>query len=117
MPCWRILPVCDDKVYSEIINDAPFALGRLRSLGRCKGRMFFSQQIGKEGEGGEMYVKPVARALLVVWPSPAAAAIAAGVWHGEGRSGCFKTSFTFLFLSFEYTVIIRADYGNLVKEF
>ena len=55
--------------------------------------------------------------LLVVWPSPAAAAIAAGVWHGEGRSGCFKTSFTFLFLSFEYTVIIRADYGNLVKEF
>ena len=31
--------------------------------------------------------------------------------------GCFKTSFTFLFLSFEYTVIIRADYGNLVKEF
>lgn len=40
--CWRILPVCDDKVYSEIINDAPFALGRLRSLGRCKGRMFFS---------------------------------------------------------------------------
>ena len=56
-------------------------------------------------------------ALLVVWPSPAAAAIAAGVWHGEGRSECFKTSFTFLFLSFEYTVIIRADYGNLVKEF
>ena len=62
-----------------------------------------------------MYVKPVARHCWL--SSPAAAAIAAGVWHGEGRSGCFKTSFTFLFLSFEYTVIIRADYGNLVKEF
>ena len=54
-----------------------------------------------------MYVKPVARHC---W-------LSGGVWHGEGRSGCFKTSFTFLFLSFEYTVIIRADYGNLVKEF
>ena len=66
-----------------------------------------------------MYVKAGCPALWVVWPSPAAAAIAAGVWHGEGRSECFKTSFTFtfLFLSFEYTVIIREDYGNLVKEF
>ena len=117
MPCWRILPVCDDKVYSEIINDAPFALGRLRSLGRCKGRMFFFVTNWKGRRRRRNVCKAGCPALLVVWPSPAAAAIAAGVWHGEGRSGCFKTSFTFLFFSFEYTVIIRADYGNLVKEF
>ena len=98
-------------------NDAPFALGRLRSLGRCKGRMFFFVTNWKGRRRRRNVCKAGCPALLVVWPSPAAAAIAAGVWHGEGRSGCFKTSFTFLFLSFEYTVIIRADYGNLVKEF
>ena len=101
----------------EDVNDAPFALGRLRSLGRCKGRMFFFVTNWKGRRRRRNVCKAGCPALLVVWPSPAAAAIAAGVWHGEGRSGCFKTSFTFLFLSFEYTVIIRADYGNLVKEF
>lgn len=63
-----------------------------------------------------MYVKPVARHC---WLS--------GLRRRPLRllraSGMAKdavdvlTSFTFLFLSFEYTVIIRADYGNLVKEF
>ena len=64
-----------------------------------------------------MYVKPVVRHCWLSGLRRRPLRLLRASGHGEGRSGCFKTSFTFLFLSFEYTVIIRADYGNLVKEF
>lgn len=64
-----------------------------------------------------MYVKPVARhcRLSGLRRRPLRLLRASGM--AKDAVDVLKTSFTFLFLSFEYTVIIRADYGNLVKEF
>lgn len=64
-----------------------------------------------------MYVKPVARHcwLSGLRRRPLRLLRASGM--AKDAVDVLKRRFTFLFLSFEYTVIIRADYGNLVKEF
>ena len=46
--CWRILPVCDDKVYSEIINDAPLRWAGCEALAAAKGACFFRNKLERK---------------------------------------------------------------------
>lgn len=64
-----------------------------------------------------MYVKPIARHcwLSGLRRRPLRLLRASGM--AKDAVDVLKRRLRFLFLSFEYTVIIRADYGNLVKEF
>lgn len=64
-----------------------------------------------------MYVKPVARHcwLSGLRRRPLRLLRASGM--AKDAVDVLKRRLRFCLLSFEYTVIIRADYGNLVKEF
>ena len=65
-----------------------------------------------------MYVKPVARPLLVVWPSPAAAAIAAGAGMAKDAVDVFKNVVYVFCFSLSSTLLLYGQImGNLVKEF